>query len=198
MLTKNKADYSLVNGSRGVVVDFKSAKGRLETLLGEQEKLQESTYDEHKHKQWRFLQKQIEASQNCIDQDDDIRERCTPRYSDNEVSGKTSPGTSLETSTGTSTVEILYPIVNFIRTNSRVVDDRSETPKATEAAQGVIQDEVNQGVMIFPENFENDIYMIGHADRIQVPLRLAWAVTIHKAQGATLDYLHCDLQGAFE
>ena len=30
-----------------------------------------------------------------------------------------------------------------------------------------------------------------------MPLALAWALTVHKAQGATIDYLHVDLDGCF-
>lgn len=35
------------------------------------------------------------------------------------------------------------------------------------------------------------------ASRTQVPLRLAWAVTIHKSQGLTIDWLDVDLEGTF-
>ncbi|MBI3898376.1 MAG: AAA family ATPase [Gammaproteobacteria bacterium] len=33
---------------------------------------------------------------------------------------------------------------------------------------------------------------------VQIPLRLAWAITVHKSQGMSLDAAHIDLAGAFE
>jgi ATP-dependent DNA helicase PIF1 len=36
------------------------------------------------------------------------------------------------------------------------------------------------------------------ATAVQIPLRLAWAMTIHKAQGATLDKVECDVSSCFD
>jgi len=38
----------------------------------------------------------------------------------------------------------------------------------------------------------------GQITRLQVPLRLSWALTIHKAQGMSIDFLEVDLRNAFE
>ena len=48
-----------------------------------------------------------------------------------------------------------------------------------------------------PQTFEKKIYRRGSCIRTQVPLMLAWAITVHKSQGMSIDFLKVDLQGTF-
>ena len=51
--------------------------------------------------------------------------------------------------------------------------------------------------LVVPDFFNKKIYLRGTCVRLQVPLKLAWALTVHKAQGATLEYMRTDLLGCF-
>jgi ATP-dependent DNA helicase PIF1 len=60
--------------------------------------------------------------------------------------------------------------------------------------------ETRNGKTVFADAAE---WHIDDGERIlarvsQIPLRLAWAITIHKSQGMSLDAAHMDLRGAFE
>lgn len=56
----------------------------------------------------------------------------------------------------------------------------------------------NQTFVAYPEEWKYEDNGIIRAIITQVPLRLAWAITIHKSQGMTLDAAEIDLGDAFE
>jgi NAD-dependent DNA ligase len=47
------------------------------------------------------------------------------------------------------------------------------------------------------ETFESRFPGLGSCVRVAVPLKLAWAITVHKSQGMTLDYVKADVGGVF-
>ena len=51
--------------------------------------------------------------------------------------------------------------------------------------------------LVLPAKFERRVYRRGSCFRWQSPLRLSWAITIHKSQGMSLPYVVCDVGGAF-
>lgn len=53
-------------------------------------------------------------------------------------------------------------------------------------------------IVAYPEEWKYEDNGTVHATVSQVPLRLAWAITIHKSQGMTLDAVEIDLGDAFE
>mgnify|MGYP003384170760 CR=1 FL=1 len=52
--------------------------------------------------------------------------------------------------------------------------------------------------LITPVTFTKSVYRTGKCERRQVPLILAWAMTMHKSQGMSIDRLIVDLDGIFE
>jgi hypothetical protein len=51
--------------------------------------------------------------------------------------------------------------------------------------------------VILPQKFQSRLVGLGTCTRVAIPLRLAWAITAHKAQGLTLDYVIADVGQVF-
>jgi hypothetical protein len=51
--------------------------------------------------------------------------------------------------------------------------------------------------VVLPQKFQSRLVGLGTCTRLAIPLRLAWAITAHKAQGLTLDYVIADVGQVF-
>ena len=78
---------------------------------------------------------------------------------------------------------------------------------ACDSERVVVEDEEGKRIEVHTETWENVRYVsLPHSDEVQsevvgtfrhIPLRLAWAVTIHKAQGLTFEHVVIDAADAF-
>ncbi len=81
-------------------------------------------------------------------------------------------------------------------------DDNGDTQRVV-----IVDDEEGESIHVGPERWENLRYEIDPADNqikqitdgifVQYPLKTAWAITIHKAQGLTFDRVQIDAAHAF-
>jgi hypothetical protein len=51
--------------------------------------------------------------------------------------------------------------------------------------------------LISPQPFGKEFRRCGTATRWQIPMNLAWAITVHKSQGMSIDWLRVNLKGCF-
>ncbi len=92
-------------------------------------------------------------------------------------------------------------LVMFVRNNfdegyvngtvGRVIDFSEDKFPIVELSNG-------EEIVVFPEKWSIEEEGETIAELTQLPLRLAWAITVHKSQGMTLDSAEMDLSRAFE
>jgi len=70
--------------------------------------------------------------------------------------------------------------------------------KFTNEGDPVVQTKSTRRIKVLPMEWTIDDGVKTLATITQIPLKLAWAITVHKSQGMTLDVAVIDLSGAFE
>jgi hypothetical protein len=78
-----------------------------------------------------------------------------------------------------------------------VVDSDSDDDLPSGTLYPVVRFLCGTKKVILPERFESRLAGLGVCSREAIPLKLAWAVTIHKSQGLTLDYVKADVSEVF-
>ena len=76
-------------------------------------------------------------------------------------------------------------------------DDKDKCARRILHAFPVVRFEDGSQGAILPEAFTTILRGVGMAKRLQVPLALAWAISIHKSQGMSIDKLEVNLADAF-
>merc|ERR1712139_426659 len=62
----------------------------------------------------------------------------------------------------------------------------------------IVRCDTGKTVTLEPERFTQTVAGVGELQRYQLPLRLGWALTVHRAQGCTLSRAELQLQDAFD
>lgn len=86
---------------------------------------------------------------------------------------------------------------NELSCNSGQVEEGGDEESGKKMLYPVVEFLHGQRKVIGPFRFSSELAGIGSSVRYAIPLKLAWALSIHKSQGMTLDYVRVDLKGVF-
>lgn len=86
-----------------------------------------------------------------------------------------------------------FPVVRFISVKP-VGKDKCDD----ESSSASVVSESDNEFVIHPEEWSNKMGDQTISSRVQIPLRLAWSISVHKSQGMTIPNLTVNLQGVFE
>ncbi|HUZ93219.1 MAG TPA: PIF1 family DEAD/DEAH box helicase [Candidatus Paceibacterota bacterium] len=105
----------------------------------------------------------------------------------------------------------LSPEVLLLKVDARVIFTKNDTERrfangtlgivsgfAEESGHPIVKTMTGANIVVEPEEWSIDDGPRILATVKQFPLRLAWAITVHKSQGMSLDAAHMDLSRAFE
>ncbi|GAN09656.1 DNA repair and recombination protein pif1 [Mucor ambiguus] len=107
----------------------------------------------------------------------------------------------------------IAPAEVTLKVNAQVMLTKNLTSTLVNGSRGVVSgfrpDEQNklypvvtftngEKLMISQYSFTFDSHGYAVATRLQIPLILAWALSIHKSQGQTIEYLRIDLRNSFD
>jgi len=174
MLLKNRPTGSgLVNGSRGKVIGFsteKQWKNRANNHNNNNDSNQKNESETKKPKKSVASGASNEEAINVDSSSDDDDDDDDGQDIGDEEEVKMSPDIVKKKDKTVEDDKVLYPIVEFLN---------------------------GARELIVPQVFDCRLSGVGVSSRTALPLKLAWAVTIQKSQGLTLDFVKVDLKGIF-
>lgn len=182
----------LANGSRGVVKGF-IATVTYRRLL-EEELTRRMKKEENKHKsgnavrasKGEVLHSSRHAAQHC---DNEPRYTKEVKKENATVFHDVDPGIVGEIKTHLQNIDMPYLNSSIEAMEMVGLRDTKDLP--------YVHFTSGDRRLILPQPFQRQFKRCGYATRWQVPLALAWALSIHKSQGMTIDLLHVNLKDCF-